>query len=57
MALRRCPDCGDYTLEDHCTSCGRSTERAGPAKYSPEDRYGHYRRALRREAEKTSDKE
>ncbi len=50
MALRRCPDCGEYTLDEHCTRCGRSTERAGPARYSPEDRYGHYRRALKKEA-------
>ncbi len=50
MALRRCPDCELYTLEEHCTKCGRSTERAGPARYSPEDRYGKYRRALKKEA-------
>lgn len=57
MALRRCPGCGEYTLEDHCTRCGRSTERAGPARYSPEDRYGRYRRALKREAGRPQEEE
>ena len=51
MALGRCPVCGDYTLEDACSRCGRNTERAGPARYSPEDRYGSYRRALKKQAE------
>jgi H/ACA ribonucleoprotein complex subunit 3 len=37
-----------YTLEVTCTDCGGPTERAGPARYSPEDHYGTYRRALKR---------
>jgi H/ACA ribonucleoprotein complex subunit 3 len=49
MALRRCPGCGGYTLEDKCFHCGGPTERAGPARYSPEDHYGSYRRALKRQ--------
>ncbi len=57
MALRRCPDCGGYTLEDRCTQCGRSTERAGPARYSPEDRYGQYRRALKKEVARPQEDE
>jgi H/ACA ribonucleoprotein complex subunit 3 len=50
MALRRCTACSEYTLEPECKHCGGTTERAGPAKYSPEDRYGPYRRALKKEA-------
>lgn len=50
MALRRCPVCGEYTLEDACPRCSGPTERAGPARYSPEDHYGGYRRALKRRA-------
>lgn len=57
MALSRCPVCGDYTLEDACSHCGGSTERAGPARYSPEDRYGSYRRALKKEAAGQEDNE
>ncbi len=55
MALRRCPDCDRYTLDEVCLNCGRSTERAGPARYSPEDRYGQYRRALKKEAGRPKD--
>ncbi|GAG07067.1 unnamed protein product, partial [marine sediment metagenome] len=55
MALSRCPVCGDYTLEDACSRCGGNTERAGPARYSPEDRYGRYRRALKKQAEGQED--
>ncbi len=55
MALRRCPECGEYTLEDTCSRCKATTERVDPAKYSPEDRYGSYRRALKRQAEAQDD--
>ena len=57
MALRRCPQCGDYSLAEACPRCGRPTERAGPARYSPEDRYGQYRRALKREAARPKDQD
>jgi H/ACA ribonucleoprotein complex subunit 3 len=55
MALRRCQECGEYTLENACPKCKAVTERAGPAKYSPEDRYGSYRRALKRQAASEED--
>lgn len=55
MALRRCPECGEYTLEETCSRCKATTERVDPAKYSPEDRYGSYRRALKRQAEAQDD--
>jgi|MudIll2142460700_1097286.scaffolds.fasta_scaffold76841_3 H/ACA ribonucleoprotein complex subunit 3 len=48
VALLRCRDCGRYTLKQKCPSCGAATDRPGPARYSPEDRYGNYRRALKR---------
>ncbi len=57
MALRRCQKCEEYTLEDPCPRCGCATDRAGPARYSPEDRYGQYRRALKKEAGRAKDPE
>ncbi|HWH07789.1 MAG TPA: RNA-protein complex protein Nop10 [Candidatus Thermoplasmatota archaeon] len=36
-----------YTLKDACPRCGAPTAKAGPAKYSPEDPYGKYRRQLK----------
>ncbi len=42
--LRYCPNCGRYTLEEVCPVCGGKTVLAHPPKYSPEDKYGEYRR-------------
>ena len=43
--IMRC-ELGHYTLGGTCPSCGRTTKRAGPARFSPEDRYGEYRRRM-----------
>jgi len=47
--LRKCGACRQYTLRDTCPKCGGATFMPIPAKYSPEDRYGEYRRRLKRE--------
>jgi len=45
VLLRRCPNCGMYTLRrDKCPYCGGTPGAAHPAKFSPEDPYGEYRR-------------
>ena len=46
MSLLQCQEHG-YTLKPACPACGKTTTRAGPAKYSPEDTYGAYRRKLK----------
>jgi H/ACA ribonucleoprotein complex subunit 3 len=43
--LRRCPSCGAYSLQPTCKGCG------APARFSPEDHYGVYRRRLKRKVE------
>jgi H/ACA ribonucleoprotein complex subunit 3 len=45
--IRRCPDDYTYTLQDRCPVCGQPTATPHPASYSPEDRYGRYRRIAR----------
>lgn len=45
--MRRCASCGRYTLKERCTGCGAATERAHPAKFSPDDKYMRYRLAER----------
>ncbi len=46
--LRRCPVDGAYTLQETCPEHpDEATVEPGPAKYSPEDRYGSYRRRLK----------
>lgn len=46
MTLHQCSEHG-YTLQAACPKCGKATSQPGPAKYSPEDRYGKYRRQLK----------
>jgi H/ACA ribonucleoprotein complex subunit 3 len=43
MKLRKCSECGTYTMKEKCTS-GHDTFVPKPAKFSPEDAYGSYRR-------------
>lgn len=45
--LKRCTGCGEYTLQDTCPYCQGRLASARPAKYSPEDHYGKYRRRLK----------
>ncbi|MBI1971884.1 MAG: nucleolar RNA-binding Nop10p family protein [Candidatus Aenigmarchaeota archaeon] len=42
-----CPADGKflYTLKETCPKCGSKTRSVHPMKFSPEDRYGKYRRA------------
>jgi len=47
--MRVCREDRTYTLRDVCPKCGARTVTPLPPRYSPEDRYGAYRRRLRRE--------
>jgi H/ACA ribonucleoprotein complex subunit 3 len=49
--LRRCPSCGDYSLKAVCPKCNVATGVPAPARFSPEDHYGAYRRRLKRKVE------
>ncbi|HUV61267.1 MAG TPA: RNA-protein complex protein Nop10 [Thermoplasmata archaeon] len=48
-SLRKCASCNRYTLSETCSGCGGATFMPIPAKYSPGDRYGVYRRRLKKE--------
>ena len=48
MMLRKCPSTGEYTLKQKCHPHENSILPI-PAKYSPEDPYGKYRRQAKRE--------
>ena len=45
----KCRACGRYTFENKCPKCGEETTTPIPARFSPEDHYGKYRRRLLRE--------
>ena len=49
MKMKKCKKCDNYTLQDKCPKCGGKTVSPHPAKFSPEDPYGKYRRDLKRE--------
>ncbi len=37
-----------YTLAEECPACGGRAVNSAPAPFDPTDRYGEYRRALKR---------
>lgn len=49
--MMKCRACGHYTLHARCPLCDKPTGPPGPARYSPEDPYGEYRRKLKRLAQ------
>ena len=42
--LRFCPNCCIYTLKNICPKCGQQTINPHPPRYSPQDKWGKYRR-------------
>ncbi len=46
--LKRCIPCKEYTLQDKCPKCGGPANPNRPAKFSPEDHHGEYRRRLKK---------
>ncbi|MGB7968781.1 MAG: RNA-protein complex protein Nop10 [Methanobacterium sp.] len=46
--MKKCKSCGEYTLTDKCP-CGGEVGVIYPPKYSPEDKYGKYRRMLKKQ--------
>ncbi|MBP2143284.1 H/ACA ribonucleoprotein complex subunit 3 [Methanococcus voltae] len=46
MQLKKCTLCGEYTMQDVCR-CGGKAITVKPPRYSPLDKYGTYRRALK----------
>ena len=48
VRILTCAHCRTYTLEAVCPSCHKTTSNPVPPKYSVEDKYGHYRREVKR---------
>ncbi|MFO7967525.1 MAG: RNA-protein complex protein Nop10 [Archaeoglobaceae archaeon] len=49
LRMRKCRECGAYTLEEVCPKCGAGTFIPVPPRFSPQDPYGKYRRKFRKE--------
>ncbi|MFV2041535.1 MAG: RNA-protein complex protein Nop10 [Candidatus Hydrothermarchaeales archaeon] len=52
MTLAQCKRCSSYTLSETCPKCSIPTSKPHPSRFSPEDRYGVYRRKLKLESMK-----
>ncbi|MFH1064278.1 MAG: RNA-protein complex protein Nop10 [Candidatus Woesearchaeota archaeon] len=50
LHILQCPGCKRYTIKDKCPNCGGAPIQVIPAKYSPEDPYGKYRREVKKDA-------
>jgi H/ACA ribonucleoprotein complex subunit 3 len=46
--IRYCPLCQQYTMQNDCQLCDAKTISKHPARFSPQDHYGKYRRALKK---------
>ncbi|MEK6904458.1 MAG: nucleolar RNA-binding Nop10p family protein, partial [Nanoarchaeota archaeon] len=42
--ILRCEKCLEYTLNEKCNKCGSKAVSPRPAKYSPLDKWGEWRR-------------
>lgn len=49
LKMHKCRSCGEYTLQDKCPYCKGDVGVIYPPKYSPEDKYGKYRRILKKQ--------
>ncbi len=48
--LRFCSKCNEYTLELICKRCKSKSISKYPPRFSPQDRYGNYRRKLKKQS-------
>ncbi len=46
-----CAQCRRYTLKEKCPRCKSVTHDPKPLRYSPQDRYGKYRRMAKMKVE------
>lgn len=53
--ILKCESCDIYTLSKICKKCGKKTIMPKPAKYSPQDKYGEYRRKAKKSSLKSKD--
>ncbi len=50
--ILKCPECKAYTMKEKCPECGEKSINPKPSKYSPQDKYGEYRRKAKSEMRK-----
>ncbi|MCK5773750.1 MAG: RNA-protein complex protein Nop10 [Thermoplasmata archaeon] len=53
--IRKCPSCDRYTFQQSCSRCEVATQNTFPARFSPQDRFGKYRRMAYLESKEAED--
>ncbi len=53
--IKKCADCGIYTMKEKCPKCGKKTVSSKPVKYTPFSRLASYRRKALFEERKKRD--
>ncbi len=48
LKIRRCVQCKRYTMDELCPKCGSMAISPQPARFSPLDPYGKYRRMAKK---------
>jgi len=46
MKMKKCLSCKIYTFKEVCPKCNSKTSNPRPPRFSPEDKYGKWRRKL-----------
>lgn len=49
VEILKCNKCNTYTLKQECPKCKEKTLSPKPAKFSLEDKWGHWRRKAKKE--------
>ena len=52
--ILKCEKCGRYTMKEQC-SCSGKALNPKPAKFSPDDKYAHYRRKAKEKLSEEGD--
>lgn len=50
--ILKCTKCTQYTMQQQCPKCSSPTATPRPPKWSPEDKYGEYRRQAKESGRK-----
>jgi len=54
--ILKCTKCSTHTLKNSCPNCNSKTLSPKPAKFSIEDKWGHYRRLSKIAVKKNNSK-
>ena len=52
MKMNKCFSCKVYTFKESCPKCNQKTINPSPPNFSPQDKYGKYRREFIQNSEK-----